>query len=66
MDWYPILIKGVNTASEVVPIWLAVRYILDIGQYWCTVSGLLLLYIYMYVCMYVCVCVCVCYNKYKS
>ena len=32
--------KGVNTVLEAVPVWLAVRYISDTGQYWCTVSGL--------------------------
>ena len=60
--------KGVNTISEAVPVWPVVRYILDIGQYRCTVSGLPLffifinIYIYIYACMYVCVCVCVLIN----
>ena len=62
-----IWIKGVNAVPEAVPVWPAVRYISDIGQYRCTVSGLPLffifiniyiyIYIYMHVCMYVCVCV---------
>ena len=67
-------IKGINTVLEAVPVWSAIRYISDTGQYWCTVSGLLLffifiniyIYIYMYVCMYVCMCVYIYYNKYKS
>ena len=37
--------EGVNTVLEAVPVWLAVRYISDTGQYWCTVLGLPL-YIY--------------------
>ena len=63
-------IKGINTVLEAVPVWSAIRYISDTGQYWCTVSGLLLffifinIYIYIYVCMYVCVYIY--YNKYKS
>ena len=32
--------KEVNTVSEAVPVWPAVRYILDTDQYWCTISGL--------------------------
>ena len=39
--------KGVNTISEVVPVWPVVRYISDTDQYWYTVSGLLLFYIYI-------------------
>ena len=48
--------KGVNTVPKAVPVWPALRYILDTDQYRCTVSGLSLLYIYIYI--YVCVCVC--------
>ena len=68
-----IYTKGVNTVLEAVPVWLAIRYISDTGQYRCTVLGLPLffyiykkinIYIYMYVCMYVCVYIY--YNKYKS
>ena len=51
--------KGVNTVSKVVPIWPALRYILDTDQYRCTVLGLSLLYIYIYIYIYVCICVCV-------
>lgn len=40
--------KGVNTVPEAVPVWPAVRYISDTGQYRCTVLGLLL-YIYIYI-----------------
>ena len=63
-------IKGDNTVLEAVSVWSAVRYISDIGQYWCTVSDLPLffifinIYIYMYVCM--CVYIYIYYNKYKS
>ena len=39
--------KGVNTVPEVVPIWLTVRYISDTGQYWYTVSGLPLCFIFI-------------------
>ena len=46
-------IKDVNTVPEAVPIWPPVRYISDTGQYRCTVSGLLLFYIYMYVSVYI-------------
>ena len=70
------LTKGVNTVPEAVPVWPAVQYISDTGQYRCTVLGLpqffifinkyIYIYIYMYVCMYVCMCVCVYINKYKS
>ena len=56
--------KGVNTVPKAVPIWPALRYILDTDQYRFTVSGLSLLYIF--ICMYVYVCVCIYYNKYKS
>ena len=61
-------IKDVNTVPEAVPVWPPVRYISDIGQYRCTVSGLPLffVFIYIYVCMYVCICVYIYYNKYKS
>ena len=40
--------KKVNTLPKAVPVWPAVRYISDTGQYWCTVSGLPLFYIYIY------------------
>ena len=39
--------KGVNTIPEAVPVWPAVRYISDISQYQCTVSGLPLVF---YIC----------------
>ena len=39
--------KGVNTVPEAVPVWPAVRYILDNGQYRCTVLGLLLFFIFI-------------------
>ena len=39
--------KEVNTVSEVVSVWPAVRYISSIGQYRCIVSGLPLIYIYI-------------------
>ena len=60
--------NDVNTVLETVPVWPPVRYISDIGQYRCTVSGLPLffVFIYIYVCMYVCICVYIYYNKYKS
>ena len=47
--------KGVNTVPKAVPVWPALRYILDNDQYRYTVSGLSLLYIYIYVCICVCV-----------
>ena len=49
--------KGVNTVPKAVPVWPALRYILDTDQYRCTVSGLSLLYIYIYIYMYMYVCV---------
>ena len=41
-----IKLKEVNTVPEVVSIWLAVRYILGIGQYWCTISSLPLFHVF--------------------
>ena len=68
-----IYTKGVNTVLEAVPVWPAVRYILDTGQYWYTVSGLPLFFIFINICVCVYVCVrararvwCIYYNKYKS
>ena len=53
--------KGVNIVPEAVLVWPAVRYISDICQYRCTVSGLPLFFIfiniYIYIYMYVYVCV---------
>ena len=43
--------------SEVVPVWPAVRYISDIGQYRCTVSGLPLFFIFINIYIYIYVCV---------
>ena len=54
--------KGVNTVQKAVLVWPAVRYILDTGQYRCTISGLPLFYIFIYIYMYVCVCVCIIIN----
>ena len=48
--------KGVNTVSKAVPVWPALRYILDTDQYRCTVLGLSLLYIYIYMYVYLFVC----------
>ena len=46
--------KEVNTVSEVVPVWLPVRYISSTGQYQCTVSGLPLFYIFnIYISIYI-------------
>ena len=41
-----IAFKDVNTIPEAVPVWPPVRYISDTGQYRCTVSDLLLFYIF--------------------
>ena len=41
------LFKGVNIVSEAVPVWPVVQYISDIGQYWYTVSGLSLFFIFI-------------------
>ena len=54
--------EGVNIVPKAVSVWLAVQYISDTCQYWCTVSGLPLFFIF--ICMYVCVYIY--YNKYKS
>jgi len=35
--WGILASKEVNTVPEAVPVWLAVRYISDTGQYQCTV-----------------------------
>ena len=43
--------KDVNTVPEAVPVWPSVRYISDTSQYRCTVSGLLLFYIFN-ICIY--------------
>ena len=42
-----LLPKGVNTVPEAVPVWPAVRYISDAGQYRCTVSGLPLFFVFI-------------------
>ena len=60
-----IYTKGVNTVLEAVPVWPAVRYILDTDQYRYTVLGLPLFFIFINIYIYMCVCVCVYYNKYK-
>ena len=54
--------KGVNTVLEAVLVWPAVRYISDICQYRCTVSGLPLFFIFInkYIYIYICMCMCVC------
>ena len=62
-----LLPKGVNTVPEVVPVWPAVQYISDTGQYQCTVSGLPLFFIfkkkiYIYIYIYICMCVCIIIN----
>ena len=39
--------KGVNIVPKAVSVWPAVRYISDTNQYQCTVSGLLLFFIFI-------------------
>ena len=40
--------QGSHTVLEVVPVWQIVRYILDTGQYRCTVSDLPLFFTILY------------------
>ena len=42
-----LLTKGVNIVPEAVPVWPAVRFILDTGQYQYIVSGLPLFFIFI-------------------
>ena len=41
-------IKEINTILETVPVWPAVRYISDTGQYRCTISDLPLFFTILY------------------
>ena len=44
----PFQTKGVNTVPDAVPVWPAVRYISDTGQYQCTISDLPLFFTILY------------------
>ena len=58
--FHALMNKRVNLVPETVPAGLTSGIIyFGTSQYWCTVSGLPLFFIFIniYVCMYVCVCI---------